>query len=415
MKKAFIAILLSFSTLIFACDEPFEAFGVHLGSIDHFSASPEGTVEKVIEKVYNDLKVRHFRTSYESTFSPKEDTYEIVCGSDARICSWIESLKILSDYPEISVMASIWSPPHYMKTQIATLPKSQEQNFHYFISNVTKLIKDQFGIEIERISPVNEPENIFAGWEHLNMLPDQLCRMVNDFNDSTIAICPENSYITTSLIYSQASTPACLESCKIFGTHAYDLVFDNFTLRANYDLKARDRTIPSSIPIWQTEVSTTISTATANEMRDALDLAINVVNFVGHTCVQRYYYWLSYTLNPSGESLIWGNSEGVLKFPKKYFAYRHFTLASQKGNKEIEKYDPVSGVTYLIFGQSNAVFVNNLDSTQTINFEKNRYECSTLFCTTISYDWNQQLQTTKIALPAESVCSCTLEYTRLEL
>lgn len=308
-------------------------------------------------------------------------------------------------------MASIWSPPRRMKTILNTLPTSQERNFHYFINNVTKLIYEQFNnLTIERISPVNEPENIFAAWEHLTMLPQQLCRMVRDFNDSTISICPESSYFTTSLLFSNTSVPACLDTCEVFGTHAYELTIDeDSTFRAHYDLTARDRTIPSHIPIWQTEVCTTYAVEN-NQMQDALDLAINIVNFVGHTCVQRYYFWLSYTLNPSGESLIWGDRNGVLTLPKKYFAYRHFTWAAFKGAQTVEKYDPITGTSFLTFGKSKAVFVNNRNSTQTANWtEDASYVCLRLICTTDLYDWNLLPKSITIDLPAKSVCSCTLK------
>lgn len=50
------------------------------------------------------------------------------------------------------------------------LPVNQETNFHYFIRNTTDLIKTQFNLTIEKVSPVNEPENIFAQWEHTEMV-----------------------------------------------------------------------------------------------------------------------------------------------------------------------------------------------------------------------------------------------------
>jgi len=396
---------------VYACEVPFEGFGIHLGSIDHFAASPPGTVQKVVDNIYNDLAIRRYRTSIESTFSPRANVYEIVCGSVPRICSWIEVLETISEYPDKSVMASIWSPPSRMKTILNTLPTSQERNFYYFITNVTKLIKKQFGIEIERVSPVNEPENIFAPWEHLNMLPQQLCRIVRDFNDSTISLCPENSYFTTTLIYANSSIPACIDTCSVVATHAYQLVLgENNNLMAHYDLTARDRIIPNHVPIWQTEVCTTSQNPVENQMQHALDLAVNIVNFVGHTCVQRYYFWLSYTLNPSGESLIWGDLDGNLTLSKTYFAYKHFTLAAFDGSKMINKLDSITGVSYLTFEESKAVFVNNLNSTQTVNWTKDdtSYVCNELICTTDLYDWNLSPDSDTVVLPPESVCSCTL-------
>lgn len=116
---------------------------------------------------------RHFRTSYESSFSPSRDIYQIVCSPNVlpAICSWIDIHNEISKYPNISVMASIWSPPTYMKDLASdTLLVSEENNYHYFIRNITSLIKNQFNITIERVSPINEPENIFGTWEHTNMV-----------------------------------------------------------------------------------------------------------------------------------------------------------------------------------------------------------------------------------------------------
>lgn len=65
-------------------------------------------------------------------------------------------------------MASVWSPPSYMKDPLFELflLSGQERNYYYFIKNITAIIKDQFNINIERVSPINEPENVAATWEH---------------------------------------------------------------------------------------------------------------------------------------------------------------------------------------------------------------------------------------------------------
>lgn len=228
--------------------------------------------------------------------------------------------------------------------------------------------------------------------------------MVSDFNDPLISACPENAYFPISVLF--GNTPKCLQSCKIFCTHAYTLnIVGSNRFKVYYDLISYPRTIPSDIPIWVTEVSSTFDNAADNQMRESLDMAINIVNFVGHTCIQRYYYWYSYTFNPSGESLIWGNNNSSLMFPKKYFGYKHFTRAAYGGSKIVHKYDPMNGISYLTFGDSKAVFVNNLSSTVSINW-KNTVSClsGTFCCTTDVDDWNCSGNGT--VLPDESVCSC---------
>lgn len=227
--------------------------------------------------------------------------------------------------------------------------------------------------------------------------------MVHDFNDPLVSVCPESSYFTTSVNFATISTPRCLDSCKIFASHAYKLtVGGENSLRAHYDLVPRARTFTSDVSIWQTEVCSTYANAEHNQMSEALDLATNIVNFVGYTCIQRYYYWYAYTLNPNGESLIWGTINGHLQFPKKYFVYKHFTLAAYGGSKIVTKNDPMNGVTYLTFGESKAVFVNLSSSSVAVSW----INCwrSTFLCTTDRHNWIGSANGT--ILPAQSVCSC---------
>lgn len=228
--------------------------------------------------------------------------------------------------------------------------------------------------------------------------------MVSDFDDPLISACPENSYFPISVLF--GNEEKCLQSCKIFCTHAYTLnIVGNNRFKVYYDLLSYARPIPSHIPIWQTEVSSTFDNAVDNQMRECLDMAMNIVNFVGHTCIQRYYYWYSYTLHSSGESLIWGDDNGTLTFPKKYFGYKHFTHAAYGGSKIVHKYDPMNGISYLTFGDSKAVFVNNLSLTVAVNW-KGAVIClpGTFCCTTEIYDWNCSENGT--VLPDESICSC---------
>jgi hypothetical protein len=174
---------------------------------------------------------------------------------------------------------------------------------------------------------------------------------------------------------------------------------------AYYDQQKYDRKVPG-MPIWQTEVSSTFGRASERQMEEALDMAVNIVNFVGHTCIQRYYFWLSYTLGSSGESLIWGTDAGDLRLPKKYHTYRHFTQASFGGEKRVSKCgkENLPEVHCIKFGDNHAVFVNPLanrvpDWNQTISCDTGSF-C----CTTELNDWD--CSGTGSELPQESICSC---------
>jgi hypothetical protein len=78
------------------------------------------------------------------------------------------------------------------------------------------------------------------------------------------------------------ATVTCLESCRVFGTHAYALHVgdDEDNLSAHYDQTQYNRKV-------QTEVSSTFGRSSERQMEEALDMSINISNFVGHTCIQR--------------------------------------------------------------------------------------------------------------------------------
>lgn len=201
-----------------------------------------------------------------------------------------------------------------------------------------------------------------------------------------------------------------MESCEIFGTHAYALHLgdDDDNLLAYYDQVKYARKVPN-VPIWQTEVSSTWGRSSERQMEEALDMSVNIANFVGHTCIQRYYLWLAYTLYSSGESLMWGHDDGSLTLPKKYFAYKHFTHAAAGGTKRVTKCAPdnIPQVQCLKFGENNAVFVNTLDFV--VHWD-NIISCTpgSFCCTSEASDWTCS-NTNSTELNPLSICSCIVQ------
>ncbi|CAL8075017.1 unnamed protein product [Orchesella dallaii] len=431
-SKFIISILLStvlvalLSLNVKACEQKFEGFGVFLGSNKYFGRSKAGTDAKVLQVVYEFLGIRLFRTSYEPQFSPEENKYEINC-TDAFTCSWINVHRLVSTLPGVKVFASVWSPPHYMKNDFYQLLPEYETAYLYFIKNITAIIKRDFNIEIERVSPVNEPENVFAPWDHTNMDPDQLCRIVKSYKDPLISICPENSYFWVSKIYYnfESDDPSlnCSLYCDIKATHAYSLNMDftsSNSMLAYYDLKRYDERGTQG-PIWMTEVSSTYRDPDETEMQEALDLATNIVNFVGVTCVQRYYFWYAFSDRSSGESLIWLNTDGSLYFPKKFYVYKLFVRASNtthtptevndcgslsfRGSQSSQSANIVVTLECIQFGDVDRVLVNR----ELTDKQLDHHECTMLCCVTANYDYNCTESQHRIhSVPPKSVCHCVL-------
>lgn len=330
-----------------------------------------------------------------------------------------------------------------MKNKAHQLRPKYETSYLHYLKNVTSLIHQQFNISIERISPVNEPENVFATWDHTNMLPGQLCRIIHNYNDPLISICPENSYFWVSRIYDTFNSfnPSlnCSHYCQIMATHAYALNIEKRL--AYYDLvKYPNR--GTTRHIWQTEVSSTYVDASTNEMGEALDMAENIVNFLGVTCIQRYYFWYSYTKGSSGESLIWGQDNGTtLYLPKKYFVYKLFINASNTLNNgpvkvsscELPASTPISilhtdtklpknhssqeedeikagnNFACIQFGNVDKVLVNKEYDSREI---QDSGECRSLCCTTETEDFicsSTEAPSSHTIIPPRSVCHCIVQ------
>lgn len=396
-------LTLNWSALASKCSLKFEGFGVFLGSNDHFGRSQPGTEAKVVQIVYESLGIRLFRTSYEQQFSPVVDKYEIKC-NDPYTCSWINIHKAVSSYPDVKVFASIWSPPHYMKDEYFNLLPKYETAYLHFIRNITAIVAQDFNINIEKVSPVNEPENVFAPWDHTNMSPLQLCRIIRNYNDPLVSVCPENAWFSLTTTY--YNILGCIKPCAIKATHAYalntDLTSPNFKL-GYYDLVSYNYRGTTG-PIWMTEVSSTYLDSETTQMNEALDLAVNIVNFVGVTCIQRYYFWYAYTKGPSGESLIWGNEGGDLFLPKKFFVYKLFVRASNTTSHAPVDVSDCGAKTFpcIQFGKVDRVLVNKDSSGKTLKVN----ECVSLCCVTESDDFicfdNKEF------LPSRAVCHCAL-------
>lgn len=308
-----------------------------------------------------------------------------------------------------------------MKNDLYQLLPEHETAYLHFIRNITAIVKRDFNIEIEKVSPVNEPENIFAPWDHTNMSPDQICRIIKNYNDPLISVCPENSWFSVTTAYYNIF--GCNKPCAIKATHSYALNTDftsaNFRL-AYYDLVSY-RHRGTSGPLWMTEICSTYLDSDKNEMQEAVDLALNIVNFVGVTCVQRYYFYYAYTKWNSGESLIWGDEEGDLYLPKKFYVYKLFVSASNTTHAPTEvgacdatsvdgtrRRISVKNIPCIQFGNVDRVLVNKGTSEKQLE----DHECTSLCCVTKNDDF-LCIDTQRV--PPLAVCHCALNVTNVQL
>ncbi|XP_074603820.1 uncharacterized protein LOC141857245 [Brevipalpus obovatus] len=405
LKTIFVSFfhLLIIATLNYCscCHFPFQGFGVYLGKLSDLNDTTPLIRKTIIDRVYNDLKIRLFRSEYVHSFSPSEDEYAIEC-QDKQTCSWITMHSMLSELPEKDLFISIWSPPYYMKNHRRQLKEEYETSYRYYLNNITQLVQDRFNLTVKQISLANEPENMFAAWDECSMSAAQLCRLVQTYEEDRFKVCPENAYFWVSKIYRDYSYQGidCRKACEIIISHGYKINYNIFSPnfgRVYYDSEIYKEEYRGN-PVWITEISSTYLFSEFTQMQEALDLSDSIVNFVGTTCVQRFYYWSTFTKSKSGESLIWGTKShhhhvDEIMFPKKYYAYKHFTVAAYGTSNRTDC--STDGYSCLQF-DDRKVFVNR--EIATIDLRSSTKLC----CTTDDYDFICQQSD---FLPPRSVCS----------
>lgn len=383
------------------CKYPFEGFGVFLGRLEHFNKTSQAQRELLMDKFYNDLKIRLYRSEYLPQFSQSDNNYKIEC-TDVKSCSWMSMHSMLGKLPDKDLLISIWSPPYYMKNMARQLKTEYENMYREYLNNITALVATDYNTTVSQISLANEPENMFASWDECTMSAAQMCRLVKNYEEPYFSVCPENAYYWVSQIYKDYKSHGinCQEACKTLITHAYvpNLKFwTPYFGTMYYDLNVHPQ--PSS-PVWITEVSSTQFYEDFHQMMEALDMSESVINFVGTTCVQRFYYWLGYIqAKSSGEALIWGikkvfHPEITLYYPKKYFAYRHFTRASfGSANRTLCSTSEYKCLQF----NNKKVYLNRQKKPVLLG------KACNLCCTDSVDDWRCFHNNT---LPTESICSC---------
>lgn len=393
LKSLFI--ILTTSSLCRACDEPFEGFGVFLGQLKSFHWTNRSVIDQVLDLLYHDLGIRLFRTEILPEFSERPENIAIECHND-KSCAWIDVHYSFARFEGTKLFASIWSPPHYMKTNFSRLSLLRPKwkfRYYEFIKRVAFLAETEYSLNFEKISIVNEPDDIFAMWDHLNMSPMQLCNYLDDFNDPQLRICPETAWFFNMKLFMYFNS--CKKVCDILAAHGYSPNLFEQNVHYNTQLNSHhfDR------PIWMTEISGPFVQDGEPQMQEAIDLAISVINFVGYSCVSRYYYWLAFTRFPSGESLVWfDEKKSEIVLPKKYHAFKQFSRSSSfQGPVSAYSCSVPSDDYHCLRIGVHTIFVN--DKNDPVPTSQHLKLC----CTSELYDL--ECGHHSISLPPKSVCS----------
>lgn len=174
----------------------------------------------------------HAQDGPNPTFWPTENTkcWDESCGF------WDDQIWLMNEAKERGVtnfMSSVWSPPAWMKENNSVinggfLKKEYYQDFAEYISEYLQEYKQRFGIEIQAISPANEP-NTVVGYSSSEWTPEQLHEFVKEYliptfkanNIGTKIILPEEEKFSEDLALPLLQDPDISADLPIVAVHDY--------------------------------------------------------------------------------------------------------------------------------------------------------------------------------------------------
>ena len=231
--------------------------------------------------------------------------------------------------PDLKVLASVWTPPYWMKTNGAhnwggTLRADMYEEFAEYLTAYVKLAKRDYGVDIDAISLQNEP--FFIEWyESAVYTPGQILKLMKTVQTrfdregiSTRLVVPEDlNYYDRFGWWADTITsdPQAEASDFIWGTH----VVPGGTLG---DVQGIVRS--SGKPLWLTESGG----ANTNDWNSAIHLSDTIANLMNKGDLSAFLDW---QFDGDGHSSLY--QRGV-KMPR-YYALKHYSHFIRPGDQRV--------------------------------------------------------------------------------
>lgn len=276
------------------------------------------------------------------TINPSEDVWDFDTYDPQ---NWVAD-QALSYNPDITFMASIWSPPAWMKTNKSVIGQTSEENKlakeHYedyatYLATWANLYKNVYGYDLRFISVQNEPcinawyDSCLWSSTELATITDMVVDKLEEMGVNDVLVgAPEGSSIQES--YGMMSG---LVDSKIgfIPTHAYG--GDIYTISA-YDLSE------FGLPVIQTEFNVSYKESRKYTIVEGLKTANSIANCLNNG-YNGYLYWygqahMSGSRPTSSESLIDWNPNGTVLYSYDFYVMAQFSRYFRPGDHIVISY-----------------------------------------------------------------------------
>ncbi len=302
-------------------------------------------------------------------------------------------------------MSSVWSPPAWMKENESVissgsggpankLRKDMYQEFADYLAEYVLGYKEHFDIDINYISPTNEPDHT-GGYSSSLWTPGELNTFVRDYLGPTFEernvpaqiVLGEGMGFTEYFALDALKDPITVDYVDVVAAHAYlDLQADGTMPKAD----AFEKSNQLGKTIWQTEYmnqGTSRQTYQHNTITDGMRYANLIGNMFDVTGVSAYFWWwpvanngadgsdLIRLVNDGSNQGVAATENGLFRVFKRYYSFGNYSRFIQPGYVMIgaDKH-PTDDVMVTAYKEPDTdnftvVTVNNSEEDQTITFD----------------------------------------------
>ncbi|MBN1307506.1 MAG: hypothetical protein JXA18_06290 [Chitinispirillaceae bacterium] len=301
-------------------------------------------------------------SSQEGTIEPSEGVWDSThCDAEAAM------MRAARERGCPIIMSSPWSPPAWMKTNNATssrggdattniLDPTKYQAFADYLSYYCRLFKSKWNIDIDCISPQNEP-SLNPKWDGCVYTPQTYLNLVKNYVIPTFA---RDSVRTKLLVgddcvWGERYVKICFDSCPasaigFAGGHIYGGGTGGIVPTGPLQ-----SAVKAGKDVWMTEwtLNNGIATVNADSMNQVIGCAINMTKMFGSVKIT---VWSLYNLQ--GGLGITRRSGNRVTLQKGFWALGNFSKFVRPGYKSM----------YNGYGGANDVYYNAFKDTVTNNY-----------------------------------------------
>lgn len=291
-------------------------------------------------------------------------------------------------------MATVWSPPGWMKTNNQTTygGKLKEENYPDFaglMAEFVKQYKSLYGIDLDAISMANEPNSMtFLAWNSCEWNGEQMKNFLGSYLKpkfeqenlgSVKIICGEPSWWKETMMQPALDDPNTASFIDIVAAHNYPIPVINtkqpqvpFTNAQNKNKK-----------VWMTEVS---SPKTSDlTITSGITLAKEMHTFMTTVGANAYLYWTGAIEGNSDEGLINVDlNNQTYKVSKRFYTFGNFSKFIKPGDVRLEvTKEPLSSVYLSAYENADQnkvvlVMINDNNATKQLDFVPKDFKLTTL-------------------------------------